>query len=58
MDAMVERAIEREALKQGKEENKIEMIKSMLENDIDIEKIAKVSDKSIEEIKEIERTMK
>ena len=58
MDAMVERAIEREALKQGKEENKIEMIKSMLENDIDIKKIAKVSDKSIEEIKEIERTMK
>ena len=66
MDAMVERAIEREALKQGleqgleqgKEENKIEMIKSMLENDIDIEKIAKVSDKSIEEIKEIEKTIK
>ena len=62
MDAMVERAIEREALKQGleqgKEENKIEMIKSMLENGIDIEKISKVSDKSIEEIKKIEKSMK
>ena len=34
------------------------MIKSMLKNDIDITKIAKVSDKSIEEIKEIEKSMK
>ena len=36
----------------------MKMIKSMLKNDIDVEKIAKVSDKSIEEIKEIEKSMK
>ena len=58
MDAMVERAIEREALKQGKEENKIEMIKSMLENNADYEFISKVSNKTIEKIKEIEKSMK
>ena len=56
----------KEGLKEGKKEGIIqgiqqkatEMIKSMLKNDIDIAKIAKVSDKSIEEIKEIEKSMK
>ena len=42
----------------GIKENAMKMIKSMLKNDIDVEKIAKVSDKSIEEIKEIEKSMK
>ena len=42
----------------GIKEKAIEMIKAMLKNDIDVEKVAKVSDKSIEEIKEIEKSMK
>ena len=52
----------KEGIKEGKlagiKENAMKMIKSMLKNDIDVEKIAKVSDKSIEEIKEIEKSMK
>ena len=48
----LEQGIEK-GIEQGKEENKIEMIKSMLENDIDIEKISKISGKSIEEIEKI-----
>ena len=47
-----------EGIIQGIQQKATEMIKSMLKNDIDIAKIAKVSDKSIEEIKEIEKSMK
>ena len=61
MDAMVERAIERESLKQGleqgKEENKIEMIKSMLKKEMSYQDISEISNKTIEEIKEIEKSM-
>ena len=42
----------------GIKETALKMIKRMLKNDIDVEKIAKVSDKSVEEIKEIEKSMK
>ena len=52
-DDAFERGIE-----QGIEEYKVTMIKSMLENNADYEFISKVSGKSIEEIKEIEKSMK
>jgi predicted transposase/invertase (TIGR01784 family) len=42
----------------GLKEKAIEMIKSMLKNDIDVKTVAKVSNKTIEEIKEIEKSMK
>ena len=48
----------KEGIIQGIQQKATEMIKSMLKNDIDVEKIAKVSNKSIEEIKEIEKSMK
>ena len=42
----------------GIKENAIKMIKSMLKNNIDVTTVAKVSDKSVEEIKEIEKSIK
>ena len=42
----------------AREEGIIDTIKSMLENKLDYEIIAKITKKSIEEIKEIEKTMK
>ena len=45
-------------IKEGRISGITEMIKGMLKNDIDVEKVAKVSDKSVEEIKEIEKSMK
>ncbi len=47
-----------DAYERGIEENKLDMIKFMLENNADYEFISKVSSKSIEEIKEIEKSMK
>ncbi len=45
--------MKKRAREEGIEENTIEMIKSMLENKADLEFISKVSNKSVEEIKEI-----
>ena len=47
-----------EGLQEGIEYNMVSMIKNMLEEKIGYETISKVSDKSIEEIKEIENTMR
>ena len=43
---------------EGREKEKVDNIKAMLENNADYEFISKVSGKSIEEIKEIEKSMK
>ena len=43
---------------EGIENNKLEMIKNMLEEDTDFEYISKISGKTIEEIKEIEKSLK
>jgi predicted transposase YdaD len=45
----------REGREEGIEENKVEVIKKMLIEKIDINIIAKVTDKSIGEIKEIQK---
>ena len=42
----------------GTKETALKMIKRMLKNDASYDFIAKVSDKSVEEIKEIEKSMK
>ena len=57
MDAMVEREALKQGLEQGKEENKIEMIKSMLKKEMSYQDISEISNKTIEEIKEIEKSM-
>ena len=46
-----------QGLSKGIEENTINTIKNMLLNNIDINTISKVTNKSIEEIKEIEKSM-
>ena len=43
---------------EGIESNKIEMIKNMLEENTDYSYISKISGKTVEEIKEIEKNMK
>ena len=62
MDKMVQDNLIELAEKRGQEEgienNKLEMIKNMLEEDTDFEYISKISGKTIEEIKEIEKNMK
>ena len=66
MDKMVQDNIKRDAfeegniegIKQGIEQNKVDIIKSMLENNITYELISKVTGKSTEEIKEIEKSIK
>lgn len=66
MDKMVQDNIKRDAfeegniegIKQGIEQNKVDIIKSMLENNITYELISKVTGKSTEEIKEIEKSTK
>ena len=47
-----------EGKKLGIESNKIEMIKSMLKENYEYQSISKITGKSIEEIKEIEDSMK
>ena len=47
-----------EFIEKGIKENAFKMIKRMLKNDASYDFIAKVSDKSVEEIKEIEKSMK
>ena len=47
-----------EGMEKGINEEKLSMIKNMLEEKISYETISKVSSKSIEEIKEIENTMR
>ena len=47
----------KEGIEQGIEQNKIQMIKSLLKNNVDYEIISKSSNKTIEEIKEIEKTI-
>ena len=51
------RYAELEGFEQGREQANIDNIKAMLENNIDLNVIVKISGKSIEEIKEIERSM-
>ena len=62
LDDKFRRSLKAEGREEGREEginqNKIDMIKSMLENKLDCGVISKVSNKSIEEIKEIEKSMK
>lgn len=62
MDKMVQENLENLALERGKEEgiqsNKIEMIKNLLVQNVDYDIISNASGKTIEEIKEIERSMK
>ena len=53
----LEQGIE-QGIEKGIEQEKINNIKSMLENNIEIDLISKVSGKSIEEIKEIEKSLK
>ena len=55
---LVEEDAYNRGMEQGIEQTKIDMIKSMLENKLAYEVISKVSGKSIEEIKEIEKSMK
>jgi predicted transposase YdaD len=43
--------------REGREEEKVDIIKKMLIENIDINIIAKVTDKSIEEIKEIQKSI-
>lgn len=50
--------VEEEALERGKEEEKLEMIKSMLKKNINYQDISYITGKSIEEIKEIENSIK
>ena len=47
-----------EFIEKGIKETALKMIKRMLKNDASYDFIAKVSDKSVEEIKEIEKSMK
>ena len=47
----------KEGIKKGIEENKIEVIKAMLKKNLGYNTISEVTNKSIEEIKEIEATM-
>jgi hypothetical protein len=60
-DAIVEQTGQERAfnngIQQGIDKNTTSMIKSMLENNADYEFISKVSNKSIDEIKEIEKSM-
>lgn len=48
----------KEGIAQGKEENTIEIIKSMLDNNADYDFISKVTNRTIDEIKEIEKSVK
>ena len=47
-----------QGIEKGIEQNKVDIIKSMLENKINYELISKVTGKSTEEIKEIEKSTK
>ena len=47
-----------EGLEQGIEQNTTAIIKAMLENELDYETISKVTDKTLDEIKKIENSMK
>ena len=55
---LAEKRGKREGRKEGKENIKLEMIKNMLKENYEYESISKISGKSIEEIKEIEESMK
>ena len=58
MDKMVQENLENLALERGIESNRIEMIKSLLNQKVDYNIISNASGKTIEEIKEIEKSMK
>ena len=66
LDALVQDNIREEAIEEGRaeglaegvESSKIEMIKNMLEENYEYESISKISGKRVEEIKEIEKSMK
>ena len=57
-DLLVQYETERNLINEGIEQGKEEMIKSLLESKIDYEIISKASNKTIEEIKEIENNLK
>ena len=57
MDAMVEHNIYESGRNDGIEQNTITIIKSMLENKADYDFISKVTNKTIEQIKEIEKSI-
>ena len=57
MDELVRLESKRVDREEGKEENTLDIIKSMLKNDATLDFIAKVTDKSIEEIREIADSM-
>ena len=48
----------KEGRKEGIEETLVSTIKGMLDNNIDIDTISKITKKSVEEIKKIEESMK
>ena len=58
MDKMVQENLIELAEERGIENYKIEMIKNMLKENYEYESISKISGKTIEEIKEIEDSMK
>lgn len=47
----------RQGIEQGIEENKIDVIRSMLKKNIDYNTISEITNKSVEEIKEIEKNI-
>ena len=54
----LDKIVEMETKKNAKEEEKISIIKSMLKNNLTYEMISKISGKSIDEIKEIEKSIR
>ena len=58
MDKMVQENLIELAEERGIENNRLEMIKNMLKENYEYESISKISGKTIEEIKEIEESMK
>lgn len=59
-DEGIEQGIEqgtRQGIEQGIEENKIDVIRSMLKKSIDYNTISEITNKSVEEIKEIEKNI-
>ena len=58
MDKMVQDNIKRDAFEEGIEQNKADVIKSMLSKKMSYKDISEITGKTIEEVKEIEKSIK
>jgi len=58
MDKMVQDNIKRDAFEEGIEQNKVDVIKSMLSKKMSYKDISDITGKTIEEVKEIEKSLK